>query len=164
MKRTWKTAAIVAVSIALIAGAGTFAFAQTTDPAPGAGTCGGFGMRGFGGNSGVLTDLLGITAEELHQLRTDGKTLAEIAASKGISEDALISALLEPRKEALTAAVAAGRLTQEQANLMLQNMEANMRLQIKSSLGPRGFGCGIAADDGAIPTPGGMRGFGGMRR
>jgi len=168
MNKQWKIASIVVIAVALFAGAGTFAMAQTTTDGVVPGTCGnGQGLRGFGGNSGVITDLLGLTHEELYQLRADGKTLAQIAAAKGVSEDALVNAILEQRRETLQAAVAAGRLTQEQANLMLKNMGANIRLQITSNAGPRGFGgCDGAPGDDVAPAAGfgGMRGFGGMDR
>jgi hypothetical protein len=169
MNKKWKITAVVALAVTLIAVGGSMAMAQTTPDAAAPGTCGGgAGLRGFGGNSAVLTNLLGLSSEELFQLRTEGKTLAQIAATKGVSEDALVAAILAPRQETLKAAVAAGRLTQSQADLRLQNMESNIRLQIKSTEAPRGFGGNCAGLDGNETAPaagfGGMRGFGGMQR
>jgi len=162
MNKKWKIGTIVVVAVALFVGAGTFAMAQTAPEGTAPGACGGgLGMRGFGGNAAVLTDLLGLTADELYQLRADGKTLAQIAASKGITEDVLVAAILEQREEVLQAAVTAGRLTQEQADLMLQNMAVNIRLQITSTAGPKG--CGVVGDETAPAAGfGGVRGFGGM--
>lgn len=164
MKNTWKIAAVALTVVALGAGFSSVAFAAgETDelvcPAPGAGLGkGGFG--GFGGNSVIITDLLGITAEELYDLRTEGKTLAEIAATKGVSEDALVAAILAERQEVLAAAVEAGRMTQEQADLRLQNMSENIQLSITSQTGPRGFGGCLT---GEVPAEDGVRtGFGGM--
>lgn len=164
MKRYWKIAAVVLTVVALSVGFGTAAFAADEPLAQG--TCGRTGVEGgfggFGGNSAVLTDLLGLTAEELYDLRADGKTLAEIAAAKGISEDAVVTAILAERQEVLAAAVAAGRLTQEQADLMLQNMSENIRLSVTSQIGPKGFGGCLT---GEVPAEDGVRaGFGGMGR
>jgi hypothetical protein len=170
MNKKWKIIAVVTLAVTLIAVGGSMVMAQTTPEVAAPGTCGGggAGLRGFGGNSAVLTNLLGLTSEELYQLRSEGKTLAQIAATKGITEDALVAAILAPRQETLKAAVAAGRLTQAQADLMLQNMESNISLQIKSTEGPRGFGGGCAGIAGEETAPtagfGGMRGFGGMQR
>lgn len=168
MKKTWKIATVALAVVALSVGFGTVAFAaDDTEPVVCPGLGGGFGMMGggfggFGGNSAVITDLLGITAEELYDLRADGKTLAEIAASKGVSEDALVTAILAEREEVLAAAVEAGRLTQEQAELMLQNMSESIRLMVTSQIGPRGFGGCLT---GEVPAEDGVRaGFGGMGR
>lgn len=56
----------------------------------GFGKGGGFG---FFGNSEALTTILGITNEELRAALQAGKSIAEIAQEKGISEDLLISKL-----------------------------------------------------------------------
>ncbi|MDV2990162.1 MAG: hypothetical protein P3T54_08455 [Dehalogenimonas sp.] len=166
MKKTWKIAAVALTVVALGVGFSTVAFAaEDTDELLCAGPGAGFGMGGFGGfggNSAVLTDLLSLTAEELYDLRADGKTLAEIAAAKGVSEDALVAAILAEREEVLAAAVEAGRLTPEQAELMLQNMSESIRLSITSQIGPRGFGGCLT---GEVPAEDGVRaGFGGMGR
>ncbi|XUX00840.1 MAG: hypothetical protein TUN42_02325 [Dehalogenimonas sp.] len=170
MTKKWKITAVVALAITMIAIGGSLVMAQTTPEVTTPGCCegGGAGLRGFGSNSAVLTDLLGLTSEQLYQLRAEGKTLAQIAATKGVSEDALVAAILAPRQEILKSAVAAGKLTQAQADLMLKRMESNIRLQIKSNEGPRGFGGSCAGFDDDVTAPaagfGGMRGFGGMHR
>ncbi|NOV02893.1 hypothetical protein [Paenibacillus planticolens] len=56
----------------------------------GPGGPGGFG-GGFFGNSEAVTQILGITQEELRTELEAGKSLADVAAAKGISEDDLIS-------------------------------------------------------------------------
>ncbi|MGG1517671.1 hypothetical protein ABE504_19810 [Paenibacillus oryzisoli] len=56
------------------------------------------GPGGFGGpfgNSEVLTQVLGLTQDELKTELSAGKSLADIAAAKGISEDDLISKIKE---------------------------------------------------------------------
>jgi hypothetical protein len=95
----------------------------TTAPAP----CGNYELRagnGFGGEMSVtVSELLGLTTEELQALRLEGKSLAAIAESKGITVDALVAAIMETKTEAVEARVAAGTLTRERADVMLQQME-----------------------------------------
>jgi hypothetical protein len=92
------------------------------------------GPRGFGhaghfgyfvhfGDLSVAASYLDVTAD---QLRTDlraGKTLAQIAKEKGKSVDGLIKALVDKAKERLDAAVKAGRLTEEQKQSILADLE-----------------------------------------
>ncbi|UJF32861.1 hypothetical protein [Paenibacillus hexagrammi] len=63
------------------------------------------GGRGFGGgmmgSSEALTTILGMTQDELKTERDAGKSIVEIAAAKGISEDDLISKLKESMTDAL---------------------------------------------------------------
>ncbi len=175
MKKNWKIAAVVVVAVALFAGAGTFAMAQTTEtPVSPAGICGGgLGLQGLGADATVVTDLLGLTADQIRTLRAEGKSLAEIAATKGVSEDALVAAILKAHQDAVNAAVTAGRITQAQAELVLENMELRIRAMVtSSSIGPFGMGPGMgfggcrgAIGDDVTPAAagfGGMRGFGGM--
>lgn len=63
-----------------------------------------------------VATVLGITPQELRAQREAGKTLAEIAAARGMSKDRLIDALVEAAQTRLAAAVSAGRLTPAQAD------------------------------------------------
>lgn len=98
-------------------------------PGPGPGR--GFGHHGFGGMrgfgaSGAAATYLGLSKDELRSQLADGKSLAEIAKSKGKSVDGLVTALLADTKTRLDAAVKAGRLTQAQADQMLQNAKKRL--------------------------------------
>jgi hypothetical protein len=93
---------------------------------------GGVGM-GFGhreGGPGIIhrfghldaaASYLGMTEAELRSQLAGGKTLAEVAKAKGKSVDGLVSALVADEKKELDAAVAAGRLTREQADTILES-------------------------------------------
>jgi len=94
---------------------------------------GGFGM-GFGhrdGGPGIIihrfghldaaASYLGMTEAELRTQLAGGKTLAEVAKTKGKSVDGLVSALVADEKKEVDAAVAAGRLTREQADTILES-------------------------------------------
>ena len=107
------------------------------------------GPRGAGwGQGGIIynedvTNLLGLTTEEIQAQRQEGKSLAHIAADKGVSEDDLVNAILSDRKAALQDRVEDGILTQEQADQRLEIMKENVQDAIsRTTLGPpenRGF-------------------------
>lgn len=121
-------AAVLTVVLALAVAVPAFAATETAPAAPtDTATCGlgQGGMRGFGAGgqmSVAVSELLGMEPADLQAARQDGQSLAEIAESKGIDTATLISGMLEVRKTALTKAVAEGRITQAQADLMLKNM------------------------------------------
>jgi hypothetical protein len=143
MKKKLLIGAGVALIVLLLAGlaGATFVFAQEpTSPVPFGGHGGGWGRGGFGrGGFGwpgggqwtmfdTAAEALGMTPEELFaELRT-GKSLAEIAEAKGVDvqtvQDAMSAARGEARKQAIQQAVEDGRMTQEQADQMLERLES----------------------------------------
>ena len=96
-------------------------------------------------NHGVVSELLGLTREEIHDLRLDGKSLVEIAAAQGVSEDELVTAIITARQEIIQQRVTDGKITQEQADRILGVMEQNIQTMInRTASGPpegRGNGC-----------------------
>jgi len=78
-----------------------------------------------------LTELLGMTAEELQAERLDGKSLAEIAASKSVSVDEVVDAMMAAKKADLAQLVADGKVTQERADFMLERMETQVTSMIE---------------------------------
>jgi hypothetical protein len=139
MSRKWMVlGAVVLVVLALLVGAGA-ALAQgpAGQTAGTAGYCGGFGaaMR-WGGNNGslvsALAGLLGVSPTEIAAQVREGKSLLDIASEKGVSTDQLVNAVLAVRAERLDEAVAAGRITREQADLMLDNMRQNITSRLES--------------------------------
>ena len=120
------------------------------DQAPGAGMRGmgkaphGFGpdMRGGGDN------LVSIAAEELGMSLTDllkelqaGKSIAGVAAEKGIDAQTITNAYLAQLKEKLDEAIADGKITQNQADLQLERAQERAidRLDKIWEDGARGF-------------------------
>jgi hypothetical protein len=93
----------------------------------------------------AVADLLGMSTEEIASERQAGKSLEDIATAKDVSKDDLISAMLEPRRAALDKAVDERRLTEAEAQAMLENMEARLSERVgDATLGPRGAGAGGA--------------------
>lgn len=124
------------------------------------------GMRGPGegfGMSSTLPDLLGIDALELRTQLQAGATVAELADSKGLAVDEVISTLVAERTERLETAVTDDRITQEQADLALAEMTQHITDMVNGEvpLGRGGFGPDGFGPDGFGPNGGGHRdGFG----
>jgi hypothetical protein len=103
---------------------------------PGTGLAQGTGMarRGapeWAGDSETAAGAVGLTVEQLQAERLSGKSLLQIAATKGITEDALISKLLDVRKSSVNELLTAGKITQAQADYMLSNMAEHVKLMVE---------------------------------
>ena len=151
---------VVSVVVAALAATmvGTALAAGPTPPGTW-GACDGTGM-GVGrarvtwaGLPDAVAQLLGMDDESIQAERLGGKSLVSIAAEKGITKEVLVATIVEAKQEAVSAAVAAGTITQEQADLMLQQMETRIPLMVeRTTTGP------------AFGQPGGRMGAGGMGR
>ena len=157
--------AVIVVLVGLFVAGAVFAQGPMASP-DGAAPWG----RGWGAGwttSKAVTDLLGMTPGQLLDARLAGKTLLDIAKEKSVTEQQLTDALLAGRKDALDQAVKDGRLTQTQADWMLERMKTMAPFQLTNpfgpgdSNGPRGGRLG-GMGNGRF---GGMDGgpFGGMR-
>ena len=124
------TVAGLAVALAVPA----FAFAQTesnpaqpapaqVQPAPMARGWHGFG-RPFGrGVLQSLQDSTGLSGQEIRQQLADGKTLLQIAESKGKTADDLVTAAREAMQDKMAEAVKDGWITQERADAQLKTFD-----------------------------------------
>lgn len=118
------------------------------------GLAGGRGFGGPGGRHGGLGGLraggpavtaavaraLGLTEQQLVTELQAGKTIAQLAQAKGVSTASLHAAAVAALKTALAAEVTAGRLTQAQADQMVQQAQADANFGLTP--GGRGFGRG----------------------
>lgn len=134
-------AAVLALSIGGIA-----VFASSNNTNNGAAQAGQFSGFGEGVSSEALSNLLGLTTEQIQALRHEGESLVQIAATKGISQQQLVDVIMAERKAVIQQMVTAGTLTQEQANTMLQQIEQNIiRAVNRTAIGrPEWAGAGIA--------------------
>lgn len=155
-RNLWLIVAVAVLALALAAPA----VARTANDPNQTGWVGGL-CRGLGSMAESLAELFGMSTGELADARAEGKSLADIADDKGVSEDEVLDTMLEQRREALQQAVEDGRLTQEQADAMLQRMEsrAKDRLDDPSTDPQSRGGCGIAGPDGGSGA-GGCGGYG----
>lgn len=122
---------------------GIVAVAQGPDGRPACGHRFG-GGRGAGSPMGVigtLADLAGVDVSEIRSALEEGQTLAEVAQSYGVDPDALLEAALEEKTDRLEQAVEDGRLTQEQADAILEQAREHLAQVIEGSLPafPRNF-------------------------
>ncbi|MFC2040518.1 hypothetical protein ACFLTW_05060 [Chloroflexota bacterium] len=121
----------------------------TATPAP---VCSEYGVR-FGPRAafglGAVTDLVGLTPEEVAAERQAGKSLVDIAADNGVGEDELVAAVMAVKTEAVQAKVEAGVITQDQADLILARMqERTVEAVNRTEVGPFGRQFGKATENG----------------
>jgi hypothetical protein len=138
MKKTILILSVLAVFAAAL-GFSVSAYAQAPTPNNPAAPASGFGSKGSRGGSrmgaagtgiaaGVLHDdmvasiaeKLGMTVEALNTRLNAGDTMGQIADEKGLTLSEFRTLMLEARSQAIDKAVAAGTLTQAQADRMKQ--------------------------------------------
>jgi hypothetical protein len=94
----------------------------------------------------VISEELGMNVDEFQSARLEGKTVAEIAEEKGVTVKELVKVLIDSRKSELSRFVKEGKLTQEQLDNMLKNMETRMEQAIANDgigqMQGRGMGMG----------------------
>ena len=87
------------------------------------------------GPNGLLSEVLGLTPEEIKAKLQAGMTIVEIAAEQGFTQDQLKDAMHTAMVENLQQKVADGTITQAQADQILQHMQER-----PAENGPLGFG------------------------
>lgn len=121
------------------------------------------GFPGIGGPAlETVAGVLGIDVETLKTQLQDGQTIAEIA---GGQTQAVIDALVADANEKIDAALADGRITQEQADTMKANTVERITTLVNEGGPLHGLcdsGEGIRERLGDFFGRGGGRGFGGM--
>ena len=136
--------------LAILAGTAASAFAAPPAQTPSApqGNVGpGYGMMGWGGAfnmPAIVAKVLNVDVSTVIKDHQAGKSFAEIAQAKGVSEDDLVKGILAERKALLDQRVQAGFLTAEQAQLMLDRMDDQIRVMVqqKGTVAP-GYGRGM---------------------
>ncbi len=120
---------------------------------PGSGSAYGFGrgeLRGPGQMMGgmgwmmqyrdeidtAIAKGLGMSIGDLRQALQSGKTLGQIAQEKGLTTDQLSSVVLNAYNNALTQAVKDGRLSQSQADVILEYLKQHMSQGLELRPGP----------------------------
>lgn len=134
-----------------------------------------WGCPFFADNLSGLATLLGMTPAEIQAQLQQGKSLVDIAATKGVTEDQLVAKIIEPMKAFMQEQVTAGRWTQAQVDTRLQYAQQHVRQLVEAKgltyNNGRGYGCGgrgmmgWASGKDADDTPGTTNngvGLGGM--
>jgi hypothetical protein len=162
MGKRIKWLVITLVGVAVLATGIGEGVASAADPTPTPGSqayCGVGGGFRFGGAvvDEVVVKLLGMTEDQIHTLRLQGKSLVQIAATKKVTEKQLVDAIMAYKKTQVQDRVTAKTLTQERANLILQQME-NMTTQAvnRTTVGPMGGQGAGSGQRGTAAGPGRM--------
>lgn len=118
----------------------------------------GDGVRG-GFDLEAAATALGMSEDELRSALEDGDTtLADVAEEQGVPVGTLVDALVAGGQERVADAVEDGRITQEQADERLADLEERITERVESATpafgghGPRGHR-GSGADDEPAGTP-----------
>ncbi|HSG79792.1 MAG TPA: hypothetical protein VLD62_09450 [Acidimicrobiia bacterium] len=112
----------------------------------------GAGGRGPGEGQAAAAEVLGLSVEELRDRLLEGATLAEIAGDR--AED-VVDALMADRVERIEAAVADGRITQEEADERLDGLQGHVEDFVNGRFEPEAFRHGRrGGPGGAGPGPG----------
>ncbi len=162
-----KLVAVIGV-LALVSAIGLFVagttFAQESTPTPTPAPkvpfgCFGWG-RGFGfwgGSTAVfdaVAEALNLTPTQLFEQLHSGKTLSEIAEAQGVDlqkvQDAINAAQKQVMKDAINQALKAGRISQAEADWLLQGLEQGFL--------PKGRGFGFGHMRGGLRGPRGWWG------
>lgn len=99
----------------------------------------------------VAAEVIGIEQADLVAELTAGATIAEVAAEYNVEVQAIVDAYVQPRTDTLDAAVAAGRITQDQADAVLAQMEAMISAKLDQPWEAQGNG---NCDGTCTGTPG----------
>jgi polyhydroxyalkanoate synthesis regulator phasin len=101
---------------------------------------GGRGMLGKGLD--VAATALGMTEDDLRTALRDGQTIAQVAESKGIDVQVVIDALIADATTRIDEKVAAGDLTQEEADARLAELTERITERVNNTMPARGEGGG----------------------
>jgi hypothetical protein len=100
---------------------------------PGYASCQGLGL----GPDQAVLDLLGMTQVQIQELRQSGQSLVQIAATKSVTEVALVNAILAEKQAAIQKLVSAGTMTQAQADTQLAQIRERVQLAVnRTTVGP----------------------------
>ncbi len=95
--------------------------------------------RGHGmGHLDAVAEALGITEDELRTALQGGQTVAEVAEANDVDVQSVVDAIVADRRERLDEAVAAGEVTQEQADERLARAEERATAMVDGELPARG--------------------------
>lgn len=140
MKRGRVASLVAAALVAgIVAGNAASGFAAAAPEAPATAGTGmglrlGSTMRDSGGRlADVVAKLTDMTVEEVRAQRADGKSLADVAATKDVSAEKLVESALDVRKTVLDAKVTDGTISQDQADAALDRMKDRLTDRVTST-------------------------------
>jgi hypothetical protein len=126
------------------------------------------GSTSWQGGGSVLDDvskIIGLTPEQIQEQRQAGKSLVQIAATRDVTQEALIKAIMAEKQQAVQALVTAGTITQVQADQRVAFMQARVQSAVnRTTVGPpdwagaSGNGQNSTGNRNSMMRQGGLRG------
>ncbi|MGH8990977.1 MAG: hypothetical protein ACRDZ7_05550, partial [Acidimicrobiia bacterium] len=110
--------------------------------------------RGGPGNLEAAAGALGLTVDELRTALEGGQNLAEVAQSKGVDVEAVVSALVADKQAHIADEVASGEITQAQADEKLASLTERTRAIVNGDAPPGGRGHHGPGGPGGPPPAG----------
>ena len=111
----------------------------------------GLGRGNWGGPDNslvvVAAKILGMEQTALVAELNAGKTIADVAKTKGVTLDKIVTAFVQPHVDWLTQAVKDDKITQAQADQYIATMKANITAKLSALFAPRGSGTGTGFVD-----------------
>lgn len=151
MKKRWPKFMILALSLLLLVG--VVASASAANATGSSQT----GLLGQGIRAGqqhaqtalkALSDLTGLSIDDIRSQRVEGKSLGSIAEAQGVSEQAVIDKVIAERTAALNELKADNKITEDQYQACLDNMAEKVKTNIERTTvgrsngqGRQGMGC-----------------------
>lgn len=138
-------AAALIVSAGLAFASPAAAWSPIAPPRAGVQHWGGVQMRLGSAKLTTIAQALSMTEAELRAELQAGKSVADIASAKGVALETIVNAVIAEQTTALNEAVAAGRITQAQADAILANLKTVLpaHLQVRPVVGLKGYGVGF---------------------
>ncbi len=101
-------------------------------------------------SSGTVATVLGLTQAQVHDLRHDGLSLAQIASQQRVEVQKVIDALVARWNERITARVASGALTQAEATQLQTRLATQAQSMVSSTAtgGMQGAAVGAGPQSG----------------
>lgn len=85
----------------------------------------------------AVSEMTGLSIDKIREQRQEGKSLQSIAESKGVSEEALTDKILAERKSVIDQLKADGKITDEQYQNCINNMESRIKANLeRTTTGP----------------------------
>lgn len=137
---------ITALTLTMVIGMGATAYAASTNTTSAPIQRLGLGritsMRGCDYISNILKNKLGLSDADISNGVSSGKTLYDLAAEKGMTDEELKAALLEERTKAIDTAVSQGKITKEEGEALKENLNNNIANCTGNFGQRRGYGQG----------------------
>lgn len=154
---------VIAVLSAVLVAGGVFAFAGVSHAADA--TTGTAPTTFIGRCADAIAGVLGLDRTAIMTRRHNGESLSAIATSQGVDEQKLVDGLKAQQVARINAMVAAGRLTQAQADAYIANLDSTIKANVeRTTVGPAGAGLGMMGGrfgmGGGLNFGGGCGGFG----